>query len=202
MVAFVRGSIRPAVLDDAVRPPEPLFLGQNDHEVTLDLYRVGMFCQAPCERQSTHMGVHRDTLYDSIHIAQHHIGGLACHTGDSQHLGHRARQPPMPATLHHFRRGENVLRLIVVETRAPDVALERRALRAYVVIQCAVFLEQLRGHLVHLLISALRRQLDGNHAFPGRTVVERDACARKNSFEDAVDGSCPIFDIIFHLFYK
>lgn len=74
-----------------MREMAPIVLWEESHEVELNLHWIIVPRERHSTRQAHHMRVDHDANIDPEGIAEHHIGGLSCHTPKGQKLIHCCR---------------------------------------------------------------------------------------------------------------
>ena len=150
------------VEDEEVREEGSLSFGHHSQEITLYLFGVVVFGEAEATRDAPDVGVNDHALVDAEGVAQHHVGGLAAHAGESDEIGHGAGNLSaviLDECASHALQGAG---LVAEETYGPDLLLQLRQVGLRVVLRGVVLLEETFRDLVDSDVGALGGE-DGRH---------------------------------------
>ena len=160
--------------DEKVREENPFRSRHDPHQVLLHIHRVPGARQSQPARHPVHVGVHHDSVRDSVAHAQDHVRGLPRHSRKREQVLHPRWDLPL-VRLHDAARGAaERAGLVVEEAGGADQLLhllhagipERRGI--------GKAREESRRHLVHPLVRALRGE-DGRDEELERIVVTERA---------------------------
>ena len=143
--------------DQQVREPSPVLARHQLHEVALDLHRIFLLRQPEPLRQPSDVRVDDDPLR-AAELRRHDVRRLARDARQANELVEPARDLAVELLEQHPHRPAEGLRLLPVEAGREDVPLELLLGDGEVVLGPPVFLEELRGHTVHVHVGRLRRQ--------------------------------------------
>src|SRR6185295_17155317 len=110
-----------AVENQKVRHQGPIRVGDEPHQVRLDLYRIIVPGEPESLAQSGDMGVHRDAFVDPKGIPQDDIGGLPPHAWEGPKLFHGAGHHP--AVLRHDRFAIPIRLLALLRKKPVDLMI-------------------------------------------------------------------------------
>ena len=151
-----------------MRKHHPFASGKLPHQVLFDLHRIA------CSRQSQTAGDPPDVRIDddagrqSIGGPQDHVGRLAPDAGQLDQCLQIARHLPVVLRDQLGTAGPDVLRLVAKESGALDRLFQTRQRQFRQVVRRRITAKQLRRHLVHSLVGALRRQNRRHEQLHGR----------------------------------
>jgi len=120
-------------------------------------------------------------------VAEDNVGGLPPHAREADQLLHRRRHRPPVVGDQGSPEVLERLRLVAVEAGLLDQLLELRQARLGEGAGGGQAAEELGGHLVHLLVRALRGEDGGDQKLQRRPEVEGEAGRRVGLLEDAED---------------
>ena len=134
------------------------------------------------------MRVDRNSLDNTVRIAENNIRRFAPDTRDVNHLRHRLRQFAMIFFLYLFCRRQNIPRFGAIKSACMNRLLESvyaafRFSRADVILKLPIFFEKCRRHLVHFFVGALGAQLNRDQQFPRVRIMKRNLRLRKKFFK-------------------
>ena len=119
----------------------PLFLGDDLHQILLDLDRIGMFGQVEPPRDTLDMSVHYNPGRDSIETTQNNIGRFASGSRNRDQLVHGLGD--LPAKISENLPGGSDQRFCLVpeESGGPDVVAKLLQICVREVADGWIFLE-------------------------------------------------------------
>ena len=164
--------IGPAVLDEEEVEIEPVLLGDEGHEVALDLDRVLLPAQSEPPRQAPGVGVDGDPLGLAVAGREDDVGRLAGDARKRHELRHGVRDDAAIGLDDPLRRPDDVLGLHPEEPRRMDHPLELGPVGPGEGRGRRVFPEELRGHRVDQLVGALGGQDRGHEDLERIAVLE------------------------------
>jgi len=125
------------------------------HQVSLDLFRIGVASQSEPLRESDDVGVNHDALIFFKRVAQDHIRGLPPNARQFPELSHRFRHTPFVFRDEHRGRCANALRFVPKEARGTNCVLQLARPGIRIRSCAAIFRKERRGDEIHALIRAL-----------------------------------------------
>jgi hypothetical protein len=163
------------VLDHAQGVARPLVARDERHQISLDPVRIVLRAQAEALVHALHVGIDGEAR-DPERDAQHQVGGLAGDTAQGHQLLQAARHLALEV-FHDVARGRlDRTGLLSEETGAAHQPLDLLRIGVGQGCGAAVVEEQLRRHLIHLLVGALCGEDRGNQQLEGR--VESQGASR------------------------
>ena len=148
------------------------------------------------------MGVHGDSLRQTVGGAQHHIGGLARHSGQRQQLLHGAGQLAAEPIDHELRGSPDRLRLVAEEAGRANVLLQLLHRDRQVILRSPIPGEERRGHHVDALVGALRGENGGDQQLERGSEIERAGgvrVGRRQALADGMDALPFVHHAVTHL---
>ncbi len=146
-IRLARGTTPAAVEDQPVAEVSPTRLRKEFHQVLLDADRVAEFGEAEPLGEAADMGIHDDAFIFRKGISEDDIGRFASRAGNGgefcQGIGNFARMP----LDEHLAHGADVFRLVPIESRGSDEALEFLLRNRGIVLRRAAALEKLKSNL-------------------------------------------------------
>ena len=103
-----------------MREANPVLLGNDGYQVTLDLNRITMFRESKEARKTDDMCVDRNPLRVSVELAQDDVGGLAADAGQRLHGGQIVRHDATMQRHHLLRRRVQVAAAGVITEAGPQ----------------------------------------------------------------------------------
>src|SRR5690348_11769932 len=176
----------PAVDDQQVRALGEPALGQDLHELVVDLIGILRLGQPQALGDTEDVGVHGERV-DAEGVAEHHVGGLEPHAGQLDEGRALARHLAAVTLDERLGHAEQRAGLGAEEARRADLALEllRPGLRQRV--GSWIRLEQTGRDHVDALVGALRRENGGDQQLERRVEVERDLGVGISALEGVED---------------
>ena len=162
-----------AVLDHLVGKLHPTLLGDEWHEVELDLHRVLFFGEPQALGDPAEMRVHKDTRHPEG-VPQDHVGGLAAHPRQLHQLLQGPRHLAVEFFHQHLAEALDALGLVVKKAGGADHLFEIGQGGLGIVRGRGVFGKEGGGHLVHPDVRALRRQHRGHQHLQGILEIQGD----------------------------
>jgi hypothetical protein len=143
------------VLDETVGYRQPIILWNDLHQVLLDFHGIEMFGPAQPLAEPGDVGIHRDSLRNSINLTQNHIGGLAAHPGDLYQLFHGLGNLPPVISHQGLGASDQILRLISIKASRVDDLFHLFGFGKGEFLRCGIGLKKFRGDQIDPFISAL-----------------------------------------------
>ncbi len=151
----------------------PVLAWNELDQVALDLHRILFLREAQPLRETADVRVDDDAL-GMPELCRHDVRRLPRDARELDELVERRRHLAVEIVDEHPHRPAQRLRLLPVEARREDVALELFLRHGEVVLGCVVLLEERRGHPVHVHVGGLRRQHHRDEQLERARERERD----------------------------
>src|SRR5215207_3370945 len=134
-----------AVGDEEVREEHPVALGDEFHEVALDLLGRGVRGEREASGEARDVRIDDDAGGDAEGVAEDDVRRLARDAGEPEQLLHPLGHAPAVVREQHAARALNRLRLVAEEAGRADVVLKLGGGRVRVVLAAPVLAEQAGG---------------------------------------------------------
>jgi len=154
------------VQNDAVGEDDPLVLGDDLHQVPLDLSRVGLFGEIEACGDALHVGIDYDAGGDMVSRTQNDVGSFAGDAGNGEKFLHGPRHLASEFVDHLLRRSDDGFGLVIEKPGGADILRQNFRRDGREVAWSGVFGEQAGSHFVHALIGTLRGKDCGHEQFP------------------------------------
>ena len=102
--------------DQQVGQEGPISLGEQGHQIALDLHRVVVKGETQSLAQPSYVSIDRYSYVDSEGISQHHVRGLASHSRKRVKLFHGIGNLPAMVRDEGLRHSDQVLGLVAEES--------------------------------------------------------------------------------------
>ena len=152
---------------------DPAILGDDLHQILLDLHGIGVFCEIEALGNARNVGIHDNARRYPVSGSEHHVGSLASGPGNREHLFHGFRHGAVKLAGDALRGADDGLGLVVEEAGAANIVCQHLGADGSEILWRGVFLEQSGGDFVDALIGALRREDGGDEQFPRVAMQER-----------------------------
>ena len=172
--------------------PHSLPFGNQWREIELDLVRVRVLRESESLREAHHMGVHADGLPPES-VAEHDIGCLSSHAGESEQIVQLVRNFAFEALDDFAAAVVNRLGFVAVEIDFVDFTFQGRHLCLGIVCRGSVFLEKIDGHAVNEIVPGLCRQNQGDEQLQGIGEIQVELGVRMSFFQALDDLLDPSF---------
>ena len=161
-----------AVVDDLVREIDPTTLGNDPHQLLLDLLGRIALSQTEAAGDAEDMRIYHDSFGLLKTDAEDNVGGFAGGTGNCDQLGQGLRNLAAEVFDHLAGRALDGFGLVVKEAGGAYEGFEFRQSGLGHCGRGRVAAEELRRHHVDAHIRALRGEDGGDQQFPGRAMDE------------------------------
>ena len=139
---FARLADCATVVDNQVGEVKPILLGNDTHQLLLNLHRVPAGGPAKAAGQANIMRIDSKTFHDPKSVAQDDIGGFACHAIQAQQPLHRARYFPAEISDDFLRGCADISGLIAIEAGLANILFQFALAGRSVILRRAIFAEE------------------------------------------------------------
>jgi hypothetical protein len=176
------------VKDQQMGEEPPIFLGEERHQLLLDLHGIGLPTQAKQTAQPGDVGVDRNPFIDSKRIAEDDIGCLASHPWQAPELIHGAGYLAAVIGHHGLGHADEALGLVAEEPGGFDDLFQLGRVGPGQLDRGGVAPEQGGSDQIDPRVGALGREDGGTEQLVGVLVVQRATGVRVGLPEAGEDG--------------
>src|SRR5437660_3260045 len=103
---------------------EPVFLGNEPHQILLNLDGIGIGSPAQASREPSDVGIDNEALNDAKSVAQHHVSRLPGHSRQRQQLLHRQWHCAAVLRNEALAGSADIFGFVAIEARWPYILLK------------------------------------------------------------------------------
>ncbi len=112
------------MIDQEMREVKPVFLGDEPHQILLNLDRIGIGGPAQESREASNMRIYDKAFNDAEGVAQHHVGGLPGYARQRQQFLHRRRHFTAVLCNEALAGGADIPGFVAIEAGWSDILLQ------------------------------------------------------------------------------
>lgn len=180
-----------AMPDELMGKKNPAILGNDFHQVLLDLFGIGILCQIKTLGKALDVRIDDDAGGDAEGRTENDVCGLARDAGKGKQFVHGLRDFAVEFPDDFFAGADDGFRFVAEKPRGANVIFELGGIRIGKILGRGIFREESLCDDIHALVRALRGKDCGDQQMK-RAVVMQFACRCRISliklFENRADA--------------